>query len=61
MKECEHKLTDSELKRNVHGPMFQYDFVPPKIATDSESNIDLGYSKETAVWRHEVNIRNKIK
>lgn len=26
MKECEHLLTNEEVSRNIHGPMYEYDY-----------------------------------
>lgn len=51
MKECEHLLSDDEVNRNIHGPMFQYDCLIEK--GDDESNKAPVYTV-TPVWRKDV-------
>lgn len=51
MEEYEHKLTNSELLRNVHGPMYQYEFEEVK---QIQMPIDQMHFKETVIYRQDV-------
>lgn len=52
MAEYEHKLTNSELLRNVHGPMYQYEY---EEATE-QVGISQMHFKETVIYREEVSM-----
>lgn len=54
MAEYEHKLTNSELLRNVHGPMYQYEF--EQAEPNKWSQTPQMHFKETLIYRHEVSI-----
>ena len=59
MKESEYKLTKDEVNRNVHGPMFQYDYTVDDQGPVTGSTYGLGqtfhcFCKETPVWRSAV-------
>lgn len=54
----EHMLTPDEIKRNKHGPMFQYDFCDkdqgPLEACYGLSRIEHMLCQETEIYRKEV-------
>lgn len=58
MAEHEHKLTPSEKQRNVHGPMYQYEFCEqdqgPLAKGHGLSKIQHNMCKELAIYRDEV-------
>lgn len=60
MREYEHKLTPAEVKRNVHGPMYQYDFNDvdqgPLEGRFGLSKIEHNMCKETPIYRADVSI-----
>lgn len=58
MSEYEQKLSDSEVMRNVHGPMYQYEFDETDQgeldASFGMSLVNQLHCKETAIYRQEV-------
>lgn len=59
MKETAHLLTDSEKKRNVHGPMLKYQYSEKDLGFVPETRfgqpaICHNFCKETPIWRDEV-------
>lgn len=58
MAECQNKLSGAEVKRNVHGPMYCYEFSRTNSgALDSQyglSAVNKLHCKETPIYRDEV-------
>lgn len=60
MKDCDGNLTETERKRNIHGPMLQYDYCPTdqgplnQTATYGEPKVYHVYCTEKLIYRDEV-------
>ncbi|CAG4976578.1 unnamed protein product [Colias eurytheme] len=60
MAPCYQRLTEEELKRNMHGPMMIYNWSPislgPEKAPEYFPEIKHNYALEQAVWRAELEV-----
>lgn len=58
MATCQDKLTSAEVERNVHGPMFQYEFSATNFgvlaAQFGLSSVNRLHCQETPIYRDEV-------
>ncbi|XP_055915539.1 5'-3' exoribonuclease 1 [Eupeodes corollae] len=62
MKKCETDLKPSEVKRNSHGPMLQYDYTTQSQGECQSFNAGKAlynvFCTETPIWRDQININN---
>lgn len=64
MTECQNNLSGAEVKRNVHGPMYCYEFSTTNSgvleAQYGLSSVNKLYCKESPIYRDEVSERSVI-